>query len=192
MSMIITANIHHIESRRGTSKKTGRPYTAYTAHTSEGIQLDCGFSSPAFNEGDTVNVEVEDGYRAGTFKVLRVTDKAATTSTPTGATPAAPSVRPTPTAPAGRTFPLHPTSPEMSIVRQSALKAAIDTVAVHDKVYKDVEELSDVIIDLAYKYVDFSSGLREVKLADESTKKPVKRRTKAVVDDPDEDHIDGR
>jgi hypothetical protein len=74
------------------------------------------------------------------------------------------------TANTGRRFPVPATSPETSIIRQNALTNA--NAAVHHYMERNagevtepssVEEYADMVIEVAYKFADFSSGQREVK-----------------------------
>lgn len=72
-------------------------------------------------------------------------------------------------------FPIPKDSGEFSIIRQSALKAAIDTlnsiVSPDLNTPEDVDAyVEDYVLPLAYKYADFSSGHREEKMVAQITK----------------------
>ncbi len=80
---------------------------------------------------------------------------------------------------AGRPFPVPKTSGEMAIIRQNALTNAVaavhhfyDNQPITDETIVPpimFQEYTDMIIEAAYKFADFSSGNREVAMANELT-----------------------
>lgn len=68
----------------------------------------------------------------------------------------------------GKVFPLPPTHGDTAIIRQNALTNAVATVADFiatqpTEKWPDLDKWTDMVIDTAYKFAEFSSGQREVK-----------------------------
>jgi hypothetical protein len=151
--------VKNITSEAKTSK-AGKPFRIWSMHMDDGTVLRMGFNKPKYEVGQRV-VGTATTNRFGELEFSEVVSASTATETRTLAP-----------APAGRTFPLNTTSPEMSIVRQNALTNANATVATLllnspiDSPYKfsSLSELSDWVIETAYKYAEFSSGQREVKM----------------------------
>jgi hypothetical protein len=162
----ITGMVEAITPMNGVSKRTGKPYTIWTA-TVDGQEVKMGFTKPSFNVGDTVSLDTEVN-KYGDTEVIKP-----------GARGSAPAPRSAPagggSAPAARggfdrTFPVKTNSPEMSIIRQNALTNA--NAAVHHYMERNhgevtepetVEAYIEMVIETAYKFAEFSSGQREAK-----------------------------
>lgn len=161
----ISGQVTDITPQSGVSKRTGKPYTIWTAVV-DGTPVKMGFNKPGFNAGDTVTLDVQQN-KYGDWEPIAPGKPSG------GRAPAAPS-GPAP-APAGRTFPVATTSPEMSIIRQNALtnaNAAVgnyfehcfeDNEAAPSSMPGSMEKYAELVIETAYKFAEFSSGQREVK-----------------------------
>lgn len=156
----ISGQVTEITPQSGVSKRTGKPYTIWTAVV-DGTPVKMGFNKPGFNAGDTVTLDVQQN-KYGDWEPIAPGKPSG------GRAPAAPS-GPAP-APAGRTFPVATTSPEMSIIRQNALTNA--NAAVHHYMERNADSVTEpdnvegyieMVIEAAYKFAEFSSGQREVK-----------------------------
>ena len=149
------------------STRSGKDVTIYYG-TVDGTEVNLGFK-PIWSEGEYVSVEVAEKY--GEYQI---TGKAKPGSTP------APKggVKPAPSSAGFKkgTFPLEPTDNQVSIIRQSSLNRAVEVVRDmmhHSCLEIDNEEVYlNKIFGLAYKYTDFGTGQREVKM---SKDKEVKR-----------------
>lgn len=142
------------------SKKTGKPFKVYFVRLNDGSVYENGYTMPPVSVGDTVSIEYEVSY--GKNKVSSISKGGAGAPTPTPARSGSPSAR---------RFPVDIDSPEMSIIRQSALKAAVD---VWGHLYDTVEDVDDNkvaerIINMAYKFTEFSSGQREVRMLNDES-----------------------
>lgn len=151
--------ISNIDSETKTSK-AGRPFTIWYAELDDGTRLKFGFNKPKYAVGQRI-VGVATPNKFGDLEFSE-----------TGAAPPAPSggSRPAATGGGGRTFPVSLTSPEMSIIRQNALtnaNAALDHFITHCtgeyEAPETPEEYGEAVIELAYKFAEFSSGQREAK-----------------------------
>ena len=161
MSNTITGTVQAITPTNGVSKRTGKPYTIWTA-TIDGNEVKAGFKKPGFEVGQNVSVEVNTN-KWGDVEMV-------TPGTPTYSKPTMPSASSGGGAPAGRTFPVNKTSPEMSIIRQNALtnaNAAVNNYYEFSTLdtgeIGSLDEYLEKVIETAYKFTDFSSGQREVK-----------------------------
>ena len=135
--------------------------TIHYIEVDDGSTVNVGFKQ-TFEVGEVVNLEVAEKY--GELQVQRGAKKSAPATTKGS------SYTPASSAPARSrgAFPIDPTDNQTSIVRQSSLNRAVETAAImfqHGMFADDIsqEELEDIIIGLAYKYTDFSTGQREVK-----------------------------
>jgi hypothetical protein len=152
-----TVTVSDIVSVSKMSAKTGKPFQIYSIVGTDGNNYEYGFKSPPVSRGQTYDITYKVEYGKN-----KITDLL-----PIGTAPAAPASRTTTKASyTERTFPVNISSPEMSIIRQSALKAAIDLYNTHS-VDGDLtlENHAEAVITLAYKFADFSSGQREVNIA---------------------------
>lgn len=127
----------------------------------DGTEINMGFK-PTMEEGEYVNVEV-----AEKFGELQIVGKGG------GKAPAKPSSTGSfskgPAKSRGGAFPIEPTDSQVSIIRQSSLNRAVETI--RDQINAGVlvvntaEEYEAEVIRLAYEYTDFATGQREVKAA---------------------------
>ena len=140
------------------------------ADIDDGTTINTGFKS-LWEEGEYITCNVEEKY--GELQIARGGSKG-------GSRAAAPK---SPGGPAKATgggfskkFPLDATDQQVSIIRQSSLNRAVETVRdmITAGVYApaDVDSYKELIWELAYEYTDFGTGQREVKAAEE---KAVKR-----------------
>jgi hypothetical protein len=154
-----SGKVENIFKNDVTNPKTGRVFPVYIA-TINGANYECGYKVPTFKVGDVVTIEYETKY--GKRKI---------TSASSGVTSAALGKSNNANSSTNvRTFPVGIESPEMSIIRQSALKSAVDTVYHYSEMYESegtisLDDYVEKVLAVAYKYTDFSSGQREVKLA---------------------------
>lgn len=131
--------------------------------TVDGQEVNLGFK-PTYSEGEYVNIEVEEKW--GEWQIVGKGKAGGKAAAPTSSYKAG--------GKAGvkrGSFPVEPTDSQVSIIRQSSLNRAVDTVAIMAKegMLADnlsQEELESIIFDLAYKFTDFGTGQREVKMAE--------------------------
>ena len=148
------------------SKPGKRPFTVHRVQLANGDEIEVGFKQP-YRVGDNFNSEVE--FKFGKWKEVRALGGAAppspAPSTPTGASTSGNG------APA--TFPIPKGNKESAIIRQNALTNAVNTVNkfldTQPDAYKSLDGYTDEVIAVAYKYAEFSSGQREVRLAKDLT-----------------------
>lgn len=166
-----------ITSIKGTEKfpTHSPPYWIYTASiqstTGDLYKVYLATNKAGYQEGQMVNLELEKG-KYGQYNIVSPSNSNINNTTSningntTGVTGSNSNFN-------KRVFPLEPDSPEMSIVRQSCLKTAVETYRYidGDKRPSDVKDIAELIISIAYDYVDFCSGRREIKmLADRNVK----------------------
>ncbi len=164
--------IQSFETKAGMSKATGKNFTIHYAIAEDmetGLvqRINLGFKN-TFAVGDTITSIEKNKYNEFVPKVGTTSPDSSKGFT----------VKPEQSGgggysgrAAGRPFPVPKDSGELSIIRQSALKAAIDTVSAYNNNYLGKETNSDVsliefveqILEVAYTYTDFSSGHRELK-----------------------------
>jgi hypothetical protein len=161
----ITGMVEAITPMNGVSKRTGKPYTIWTA-TVGGQEVKMGFTKPSFNVGDTVSLDTEVN-KYGDTEVIKPGARASG-SAPRSAPSAGASAPPAARGGFDRTFPVKTSSPEMSIIRQNALtnaNAAVDHYYEHCGTfeYDSPEAFAEKVIEVAYKFAEFSSGQREAK-----------------------------
>lgn len=121
----------------------------------DGVKYGAGFTSPKCSVGDTV--EFFAGDRNGYPNVdgpVRLVTTGGGAATPTAGVPKNTAA-----------FPVSTDSREYSIIRQSSLKSAVDTVNGYHggDASMSLIEYVNAILETAYTFTDFSSGQREVK-----------------------------
>jgi hypothetical protein len=171
MSTVITAAIDRIETRV-VNTKFG-PKTAYTGMLTDGRKLQFNFKNPAtlgVTAPATINAEVEEGKYGLEFKGL--SSGAPSTASTTGLV-----AKPTGAGASGRPFPVPVNSGEMAIIRQNALTNAVNWFNRMPLVTEDADgnlipppsdaDMAERIIAMAYRFAEFSSGQREVRVVDE-------------------------
>jgi hypothetical protein len=158
--------IQSIDSESKTSK-AGKPFKIWRAELDDGRVIKFGFNKPKYTVGQRI-VGSAVPNRFGDLEFVEGGGEAPSAST--GSRPSAPAPAPT-----GRTFPVPPTSPETSIIRQNALTNANAAVAHYfETVWQNndsepaelprtCEDYVELVIQTAYKFTEFSSGQREVK-----------------------------
>lgn len=143
------------------TSKAGKPFKLWYAELDDGRKLKFGFNKPKYAVGQRL-VGHATTNKFGDLEFSDTAGGAAPSTSTSASTPAA--------ANTGRRFPVPATSPETSIIRQNALTNA--NTAVHHYMERNagevnepssVEEYADMVIEIAYKFADFSSGQREVK-----------------------------
>ena len=157
--------------------KPGATSRAYSFTSTGGDKVDCGFTDPGLNAGDVVEFMGDSGQYGikvvkGTLKHSSKTPVEATDK-PAGATGGATRTGGSGGA-SGRPFPVPSASGEMAIIRQNALTNAVQFFNSQyystDTENPTIIEKADMVIELAYKFAEFSSGQREVKAAQEILK----------------------
>ncbi len=163
MSEVITGVIDSIFTKTVNTKFGAKE--VYHA-TINGHDVNLGFKTECV-EGQQVTLNVEHKY--GGYQLLQ----GAVTGTPTqvGAAPP-PGSSPTPAAApraVSAAFPIAVNAREMSIVRQSSLTRAVESVnQLMDKgliVISNEADYQEKVMEFAYFYTDFGTGQREVKAA---------------------------
>lgn len=173
--------ITNVEARTK-PKKAGGTFTVNVATLDTGIEVDFGFKPVEGKVGMSVSWKTMKEY--GSYKFAG-TDPAAGSYPPalppripvpsfTATSPGAPSA---PRAPAGmystKPFPLPREHGDTAIIRQNALTNAVATVGHSIGIVDSagmptsLDALSDMIIKLAYKYANFSSGNLDAILAED-------------------------
>lgn len=134
-----------------------RPFKVYTVVLSTGEEVEIGYK-PTYKVGDNFHSEVE--FKYGKYKEVK----------PLGASGATAGVASSaPSGVASMAFPIPKASKETAIIRQNALTNAVNAVIN----YTDgtprgsFDEYIDTIISTAYKFAEFSSGQREIRLTKE-------------------------
>jgi len=159
---MIVGTVANVRQKVVTNKVTKKQYTLFIYEVDDTI-INGGFNQK-YNVGDSFNEECT----MSKFNELTMPKH-----TPQGKfvnTSKYDSVPTTSSGPPARSFPVNKLSPEMAIIRQSALKAAVDVYGsmippdADDGEEIDVDAHAEKIIQLAYKFADFSSGQREVKI----------------------------
>jgi hypothetical protein len=153
--------ITNIEKDTRTSK-AGKPFSIWYATLDDGRRIKFGFNKPPYELGQRLTGSAEPNK----FGDLEFSGPgAAPAAAKIGSGPSATG----PVATGGRTFPVATTSPEMSIIRQNALtnaNAALDNFLSHGQWTLEAdtpEAYAEAVIELAYKFAEFSSGQREAK-----------------------------
>lgn len=164
--MKVEGNVDSVYSKTK-STRSGKDVTIYYG-TVDGTEVNLGFK-PIWEEGEYVSVEVAEKYGE-----LQITGKAKPGSTPA---PKAGTKAVSSGSFKRGAFPLEPTDNQVSIIRQSSLNRAVETVGLmmqNNMISESMtqEELEELIFELAYKYTDFGTGQREVKM---SKDKDIKR-----------------
>lgn len=153
---------------RSVAGKFGRPGTAYNIVLDDGNSYSAGFKSPPCSAGDKVQFDVvmNGKYSNADFNSIEVLGK--------GAVPAAASTSYSPSRSSGGGFPVATDSDKYAIIRQNALTNAVATLGRFTQdnpaATQTLDELVEQIIEVAYKFTDFTSGQREVKAVEEGTK----------------------
>jgi hypothetical protein len=138
--------------------KAGKNYTVnYIQLDTYPAPISTGFKSEHQN-GETVNIWIDKKYG----EMQKVAAPAQGAPAQVSAPPqAAPPVRTAQVA----EFPIAPGSRQMSIIRQSSLKCAVEAFGTFDASgFNDIDEYSAAVLNLALKFTDFGSGqdIREV------------------------------
>ncbi len=135
-----------------------RPFKVHTVKLDNGEQIEVGYKQP-YTVGQMFNSEVE--FKYGKYKEVKplagAPSTSSATSTPVAATPMA--------------FPIPKANKETAIIRQNALTNAVNAVNQMQSLgltsHKTADEIANEVISLAYKFAEFSSGQREVRLTKE-------------------------
>jgi len=167
MTEVISGVIAQIYTKEITTKFG--PKNVYHAMI-DGHDVNLGFKTMLQN-GETVSLPVEHKY--GGYQLIQGQVVPAGSPSTVGATPVAtPSAGPAqiPRAPASRAFPVDTNTKDISIIRQSSLNRAIESVTLlwHQGLFTPITEQDylDKVFELALLYTDFGSGQREVKQAE--------------------------
>jgi hypothetical protein len=131
--------------------------------TVNGQEVNLGFKT-TLAQGQNVTLPVEHKY--GSYQLIQG-NGAGTTSSPVANT------TPTKLSPAPRAtaFPTPQGTKDISIIRQNSLTHATNVVETmtHQDLFNPTteREYRDKVLEVAYEYQDFSTGWREVKMAEE-------------------------
>ena len=140
------------------TSKAGKPFRLHYIRLDDGTQVNVGFNNP-HSVGDGVSLNVEEKY--GELQVIRGPAKA----------PPAAMKAPTPTtATKNKHGPLAATDKDMCIIRQNALTNANSLLSSYamsnpSAIPENMDEMTEMLISIAYDLADFSSGKREEKIA---------------------------
>lgn len=147
----------------------GKPIVIHYVVTADGDRVSIGFKQ-TYKVGDKFSADVETSYGE-----LKFVGPASGPATPKNTTAGPKNASNKSEGGGGRVFPVPELSGEMSIIRQNALTNArelvVATIAdLPDGATKaEREQFYDAVVEdilrVAYKFADFSSGHREVKLA---------------------------
>lgn len=144
------------------TKPGKRPFSVHRVVLATGDEVEVGFKQP-YHIGDMFNSEVE--FKYGKYKEVRALGSAPVTSGGGGVMAAA-------AAAPGMAFPIPKASKETAIIRQNALTNAVNLYTSHLETQGaagigDWDKAVEHILGLAYKFAEFSSGQREIRLAKE-------------------------
>ncbi len=146
----------------------------YTLQTTIG-KVKYGWKDPrkaGIDAGTALEAVVNQGQYGA--EIVDGTVKVISTGNPVAATPAPAITGNKPTyggggaGAAGRPFPVPKTSGELAIIRQNALTNAVAVINNYGgelDAQLTLDEYTDKIIEIAYKFADFTSGQREVAAA---------------------------
>lgn len=170
MTEVISGVIAQIYTKEVNTKRG--PSNVYHAMI-DGHDVNLGFKTN-YQNGETVSLPVEHKY--GGYQLVQGQTVPAGTPTSVGSPAiAAPSAAPSPPAQAGRlpvsrAFPVDTNTKDISIIRQSSLNRAIESVTVlwHQGVlsFANEQDYLNKVMEIALLYTDFGSGQREVKQAE--------------------------
>lgn len=132
-----------------------RPFKVYTVVLSTGEEVEIGYK-PTYKTGDNFNSEVE--FKYGKYKEVKPLGASGAT---TGVTSSAPS------SVASMAFPIPKASKETAIIRQNALTNAVKLIADGNYATPDLDATVEKVLATAYKFAEFSSGQREIRLTKE-------------------------
>lgn len=143
--------------------------TTYHIVLDNGDTFKCGFKKPPVSRGDNVTFNFTTGKYGneadvGTIRITGATATPAANSSTAAATSSYSNGR------GGfRPFPIPPDHGDRAIVRQNALTNAREAV---ESFYnpESLDEAINKIIEVAYKFEEYTSGQREVNAADEIMK----------------------
>lgn len=139
-----------------------RPFKVHRVVLNNGDEVEVGYKQP-YKIGDLFNSEVE--FKYGKWKEIRPLG-----SVPSGtAGGSSAASAPTP-APAAMAFPIPKANKETAIIRQNALTNAVNffnNAGAPHMAGMALDEQADYVLKLAYKFAEFSSGQREMRLAKE-------------------------
>lgn len=150
----INGIVQSINPRHGTSK-AGKPYTIWSAMI-DNTEVEFGFDKPTFNVGDTVSVNAE----MNRYNKLAVIQP----GKPSGGRKPAGGGGSKGNGYAPKPFPLPLNHGDTAILRQNAVTNANATVAaalnnnVIDAEAYDPEALANLVLDIARRYVGWTSG----------------------------------
>lgn len=147
--------------KQGTGKRG--PWTLWEV-VIDGTRVKAGFDKPSYNVGDTVSVQATQN-KYGDLEMVQP-------GKPVGGKSAPPRAAGTGQVAArgyDRTFPVKTDSPEQAIIRQNALTNAnaavakwFELAAGETPLPEDLAAYTELVIETAYKFTEFSSGQREV------------------------------
>lgn len=153
----VTAKIVSLNPKSITSKTSGKSFTIWSANLDNGLAVAISFNKQKYKPGDTFDHWVTSNK----YNELEITE-APTSSGVAQIVPNAHQFTPSKgNVQVMKTFPVEGNHPDMSIIRQSALKAALEYHALLGKKTVTIDD----ILATAYDFADFSSGQREVKVA---------------------------
>lgn len=191
-----TGSIVNFGSRRGVSGKTGKAFNIHNVTMSDGQTYEIGFNPlKGYSVGDNISFMWELKYGQRQVQTATITGAAASPSsggygyeddTPATSPAPTPTAAPKPSYGAQKSyqpkvFPVPKDNGDRSICRQNALTNARELVTAMcgESYFKgDLDAAADKIIQLAYKFEEFTTGDRELNAA----KAEVKNKGKKVVD----------
>lgn len=156
MSHIVKGQVTELGSKTVTAKATGKTFRVHNVVLDTGESVSLGFKQ-LFKVGDNVTLTVEEKF--GELKMVHAGTTTAKVDGPKmDSSPGTRNVK----------FPIPRTSNEYAIIRQNALTNAVN-YHVGNSMAFDPEK----VIELAYKFAEFSSGHREERILKEAGEKVV-------------------
>jgi len=165
--MQVDSVITNIYGEQGIGKASGKPFTKWFMDLEDGTKVCAGFRKPAsYTVGQRLSANIEKN-QWGDWEI-----KAASAGGATAPAQQSGGFKP---GASGRPFPVPKTSGEVAIIRQNALtnaNALVSTMAVLDHPSLEIHggDLAELVIEIAYKFAEFSTGQREVKHVEEMKK----------------------
>lgn len=146
-----------------------KPFTVHKVNI-DGTWYECGYKKPAgFGPGDVVSFDAEKRYG----KMSLTTPLSRATGGGSSSTPPADTAKPAPSrggygGGVAKEFPVPMFHPDRSIIRQNSLAHATELyVNGQASTLLDLQAAAEQIIELAYKFEEYATGQREVRMANE-------------------------
>ena len=178
--MLASGQVKDIFNKTVTSPKTGKSFKVWMVELADGSVYENGFNRPGYAIGDTVSFEWETKYGKPTILSTRASgnggynpasyprrDSGADVPENTGSGLPKHYFVAKGYANLEKSFPVPVDHPDTAIIRQNALTNAREFIMTiqHELPSLSTDEIAELIIEYAYKFSEFTTGQREVKLA---------------------------